>query len=338
MRLPAEWEPHEATWLAWPHERTDWPGKFEPIAWVYGEVVRYLSRFEPVCIVIRPEDRRAAAKTLRHAGAEMGAVRFFTCQTDRSWMRDTCPIFVRDARDVAMTHWRFKAWAKYANWRRDARLPEFLERKLRLPRHETGLVLEGGAIDSNGRGCLLTTEQCLLSDVQQRNPGLDRAGYEAAFARWLGIRKTLWLRRGIAGDDTHGHVDDVARFVAPSTVVAAVEPDRGDANHEPLRENLQLLRGMTDERGRPLRVEALPMPAPLYFNGQRLPASYANFYIANGLVLAPTFNDPNDRVALNTLARLFPRRQVVGIHSVDLVLGLGTLHCLTMQQPAAIAE
>ncbi len=338
IRLPAEWEPHEATWLAWPHERTDWPGKFEPIAWVYGEVVRHLSRVERVRIMIRREDHREAARKLKLAGAEMSAVEFFLCPTDRSWTRDTCPIFVGAGGGVAMTHWRFNAWAKYSNWRRDARVPEFIEGKLRLPRIETGLVLEGGAIDANGRGCLLTTEDCLLSAVQARNPGLTRAAYEAAFARFLGVKKTLWLKRGIAGDDTHGHVDDLARFVAPSTVVAVVERDWSEENYEPLLENLRLLRRMTDERGRRLRVETLPMPAPVSFDGQRLPASYANFYIANNLVLAPTFNDPHDRVALDTLARLFPRRKVVGIHSVDLVLGLGTLHCMTMQQPAAGAR
>jgi agmatine deiminase len=197
------------------------------------------------------------------------------------------------------------------------------------------VVLEGGSIDVNGQGLLLTTEECLLSDVQQRNPGLGREGYERVFGEYLGVRKVLWLGRGIAGDDTHGHIDDLARFVGPRSVVAVVEEDRGDANFEPLQENLQRLRGMTDLDGRPLEVHTLPMPAPVWFAGQRLPASYANFYIANGRVLVPTFNDPNDRRALDILAGLFPDRRVVGIHAVDLVWGLGTLHCLTQQQPLA---
>ena len=198
---------------------------------------------------------------------------------------------------------------------------------------ETGIVLEGGSIDVNGEGLLLTTEECLLSDVQQRNPGFTREDYEKAFAAYLGVKKTLWLNRGIAGDDTHGHVDDLARFVGPRTIVTVVEEDSGDANYEPLQENLARLRSMTDLKGRPLKTVTLPMPSPLWFDGQRLPASYANFYIANSVVLVPTFNDARDRIALGTLAKLFPRRQVVGIHAVDLVWGLGTLHCLTQQLP-----
>ncbi len=338
-RLPAEWEPHEATWLAWPHERTDWPGKFAPIPWVYGEVVRLLSRFERVRILIEGrEEIRAARRVLLKCGAEMTAVEFFVRPTDRSWTRDTCPIFVQAGAAIAGTHWRFNGWAKYDNWRRDARVPEFVCRRLKMRRLETGLVLEGGAIDSNGRGSLLTTEECLLSEMQARNPGLGRQDYERALARYLGIRKVLWLKRGIAGDDTHGHIDDLARFVNPSTVVAMVETNRRERNYQPLSENLRLLEGMSDQDGRPLRVAALAMPAPVDFGGQRLPASYANFYIANGLVLVPTFNDPNDRVALNKLARLFPGRVVVGIHSLDLVLGLGTIHCMTMPQFQRVAE
>jgi len=312
VRLPAEWEPHEATWLAWPHERTDWPGKFEPVPWVYGEVVRWLSQVERVRILVRREDIKEARRVLSLSGARMDAVEFFACDTDRSWTRDTCPIFVEAENGIAATHWRFNAWAKYDNWRRDAGVPAIVARRLRMPRIETGLVLEGGAIDSNGRGTLLATEECLLGKEQERNPGLTREDYERAFARYLGIRKVIWLERGIEGDDTHGHIDDVARFVGPSTVVTVLES--------------KALRTMR-------KVVKLPMPEPVSFDGQLLPASYANFYIANGLVLVPTFNDPNDRVALNILAGLFPRRRVVGIACRDLLLGLGTLHCMTMQQP-----
>src|SRR5262249_6239395 len=196
------------------------------------------------------------------------------------------------------------------------------------------VVLEGGGVDGNGAGLLLTTEECLLSDVQARNPGLSREDLEQVFADYLGVKKTLWLGRGIAGDDTHGHVDDLARFVGPRTVLTAVEDDPADENFGPLRENRERLRGMTDQDGRPLAGVELPMPDPVVFAGQRLPASYANFYIANTRVLVPTFNDPADRRALGILADLFPGRTVVGIHAVDLVWGLGTLHCLTQQQPA----
>lgn len=335
-RMPAEWEPHEATWLAWPHERSDWPGKFAPIPWVYAEIVRHLARVERVRLLV--ETREAIAplrRLLEKAGVQLEAVDFFVCPTDRGWLRDAGPIFLKGpGGEVALTDWLFNGWAKYDNWRRDNRVPAFIARRLGLRRWPTGIVLEGGAIDVNGLGSLLATEECLLSPVQARNPHLSRRELEEAFARFLGVRHVLWLAAGIAGDDTHGHVDDVARFVGPSTVVAAVEDDPADPNYEPLKENFERLRRMRDQDGNPLRIVRLPMPEPVFFAGQRLPASYTNFYIANGLVLVPTFNDPKDRKALDTLARLFPDRQVVGIGSRDLVLGLGTIHCLTQQQPA----
>ncbi len=335
--MPAEWEPHEATWLGWPHERTDWPGKFAPIRWVYAEIVRHLVRHERVRILTQDQDAdEKARRALTAAGVQMDAVEFYVCPTDRGWLRDSGPIFVtNEAGKIAITNWRFNAWAKYDNWRRDNRVPDFIARRLNIPQTPVPLVLEGGGIDVNGRGTMLTTEECLLSPVQARNPGVPREKLERAFEQYLGVRHVLWLNRGIAGDDTHGHVDDIARFVGPNTVVAAVENDKSEVNHEPLQENLRLLRRMRDQDGHPLRVVTLPMPAPVCFGGQRLPASYANFYVANGVVLAPTFNDPNDRIALNTLARVFPDREVVGIHSRDLVLGLGTIHCMTQQQPAS---
>jgi agmatine deiminase len=357
-RRPAEWEPHDATWLAWPHQREDWPGKFAPVPWVYCEIVKHLHRFERVNILVPDRRvRRQAKLALTATGVDptSPAIEFVTAATDRSWLRDSLPCFVvrnidnlpRDELAVAAVAWRFNGWAKYPNHRADARLPRKVSRRLRIerfkPRYERAgkarrVVLEGGAIDTNGRGTLLTTEECLLSsDVQIRNPGLDRAGYERIFAEQLGVRHTIWLGRGIAGDDTHGHVDDIARFVDPHTVVAAVEDDPSDPNHEPLQENLERLRSAVDQDGRLLRVVTLPMPEPVLFERCRLPASYANFYIANGVVLVPTFNDSNDREALNTLAGLFPDRRVVGIHCVDLVLGLGTLHCLSHEQPAAPA-
>ena len=329
FRMPAEWEPHAATWIAWPHNREDWPGRFAPIPWVYAEIVRKLARVERVRIlVLNPTAEAAARQVLRKADANLEAVEFFHAPTDRVWTRDYCPLFVKNrAGEVALTNWRFNAWAKYDDWANDAAIPATLAAALKLRAWEPGLVLEGGSIDVNGRGLLLTTEECLLSPVQARNPQLDRRQIEQALGDYLGVRGVIWLRNGIAGDDTHGHVDDLARFVNPDIVVVATERDRSDANYEPLRENLALLRKL------PLRVVELPMPAPLVFNGRRLPASYANFYIANGLVLVPTFNDPNDRVALNTLARLFPDRVVTGVNAVELVWGLGALHCMTQQQP-----
>jgi agmatine deiminase len=242
--------------------------------------------------------------------------------------------------DGALVDFAFNAWAKYDDWEHDnavsRQINDTLRRKIWQPERDgRRIVLEGGSIEVNGKGLLLTTEECLLSTTQERNPGFTGTDYERLFAEYLGVRKVLWLGRGIAGDDTHGHIDDLARFVAPRTVVVAVEEDRCDINYDPLQENLKRLRKLTDVDGRPLEVHTLPMPSPLWFAGQRLPASYANFYIANDRVLVPTFNDPNDRRALNILADLFPGRTVIGIHAVDLVLGLGTLHCLTQQEPLA---
>jgi agmatine deiminase len=341
FRMPAEWEPHEATWIAWPHQRADWPGKLSAIPWVYTEIVRHLVPSEIVRILVNSAAaKRTARRQLRQAGVDLSRVEFFVLPTDRVWTRDYGPLFVKDAAgEVAATDWGFNGWAKYDNWRLDDAVPAQLAQRLSL-RHWSAayqgrrVILEGGSIDVNGQGLLLTTEECLLDTVQARNPGLSREQLEAVLAEYLGVRKVLWLGRGIAGDDTHGHVDDLARFVGPRTVVAVVEENPADENYESLQENLERLRGMRDVEGRPLQVHTLPMPAPLFFRGQRLPASYANFYIANDRVMVPTFNDPADRIALATLADLLVGRTVVGIHAVDLVWGLGTLHCLTQQQPA----
>jgi agmatine deiminase len=341
-RMPAEWEPHEATWIAWPHNEEDWPGKFAPIPCVYAEIVRHLHQSERVHVLVNDADAESeVVAILTKAHVDLSQVRFFQIPTNRVWSRDYGPIFlVSPAGAVGMTDWHFNAWAKYDNWQRDNALPETLQPQLQMPIwqpvcHGRRVVLEGGGIDVNGQGLLLTTEECLLSDVQQRNPGMSKADYEQVFKDNLGVREVLWLNRGIAGDDTHGHIDDLARFVGPRTVVAAVEDDPAAENYPILQENLRRLQDMTDLDGRPLEVVPLPMPSALFFDKQLLPASYANFYIANNCVLVPTFNDPKDRIALNTLAELFPTRRVVGIHAVDLVLGLGTLHCLTQQQPAA---
>jgi agmatine deiminase len=342
-RMPAEWERHEATWIAWPHETSDWPGKFAPIPWVYTEIVRHLQPDESVRILVNDQrSQKKAERALNRSAATLDNVRFFRIPTDRCWVRDFGPIFLTlGHRETALTQWGFNAWSNYSNWRRDRDVPRRIGKSLKLPTFavrrgdgKSPVVLEGGSIDVNGRGCLLTTEECLLSDVQQRNPGLARADYERLFLDYLGVAKVVWLGKGIAGDDTHGHVDDLARFVGPSTVVAGVEEKHTDENYGPLLDNLDRLRGATDQAGKRLEVVPLPMPRPLYFDGRRLPASYLNFYIANSVVLVPTFNDSKDRLALGILAELFLEKEVVGIHAVDLVWGLGTLHCLTQQQPA----
>jgi agmatine deiminase len=342
--MPAEWEKHQATWIGWPHNRTDWPGKIAPIYWVYGEIARKIAQGEIARIIVNNQAHETQARrVLDKVGADFSNIEFFRFPTNRGWTRDFGPIFVkRQARrsEVAIANFQFNAWAKYKDFEKDNRVPELAAESLGLKifaaeykgRH---LVLEGGAIDVNGRGTLLTTEECLLDQqTQARNPHLSQAEIEEAMRRFLGVSNIIWLGKGIEGDDTHGHVDDICRFVNPNTVVMCREKDGADYNHAVLEENFERLKQARLEDGSKLKVVELPMPAPLYFEGRRLPASYANFYITNGAVLVPTFNDANDRKALGILAELFKDRPVVGIHAVDLVWGLGTLHCLTQQQPA----
>jgi agmatine deiminase len=395
-RMPAEWERHEATWMAWPHYEGDWPGKFEPIPWVYTEIIRQLSRHERVALIVNNvASEKRVRKTLTQANALTKNVRFHRWPTDRVWTRDSGCTFVkcgagalaretqarhelnREARGlnwkghgsnrkrhdsaaerhdfsradaaredgplaseslVAIT-WRFNAWAKYSNYRHDEKIGSLMAkatsaRAFHPMLGKNPVVLEGGSIEVNGQGTLLTTEECLLSTVQQRNPRMTRSDYEHLFAQYLGIKNVIWLASGIIGDDTHGHVDDITRFVSPDTVVTAVESNPNDPNYEPLRENISRLRSATDQNGKSLAIVELPMPSPVIFEKRRLPASYANFYIANGLVLVPVFNDPNDRFALDILADLFPDREVVGIYSGDLIWGFGAMHCMTQQEPA----
>jgi agmatine deiminase len=345
--MPAEWAPHRATWISWPHHEPDWPGKIAAIGWVYAEIVRLIAAHEPVEILCHDEAVRASAiEALATHGVKTDRVSLHIVPTDRVWLRDSAPTAVHDAAGaVKLLNWHFNGWAKYDNWQRDAQVGRAMAAITGLDRIEpvrpgTGdrLVLEGGGIEANGAGLMLVTEEWLLSDVQVRNPGLTRADYERVFAEWLGIGRTIWLGEGCVGDDTHGHIDDVARFVSEDTIVLAVEPDPTDENHHRSIDNLRRLeRASEDPSIGPLRIVTLPFPSPVMWFDERLPASYANFYIANGVVVVPTFNDPNDRVALNTLAGLFPDRTVVGLNAVDLVLGLGTLHCLTQQEPLARA-
>ena len=344
--MPAEWELHEATWIAWPHHEPDWPGKLGTIPWVYAEIVRALAPHERVEILCHDESVREAARyALTMHDVEAATYRLHVQPTDRVWLRDSGPTGVHCADgSTALVHWGFNAWAKYDNFVQDALVPNAVQCVTGLARREAmrrdtaqRLVLEGGGIETDGAGTMLVTEEWLLSDVQVRNPGFTRADYEQAFGEFLGITHTIWLGEGCVGDDTHGHVDDIARFVAPGVVVLAHEVDPADENHRRSLDNLHRLQRAHDARGESLRVVTLPFPRAVMMDGTRLPASYANFYIANGVVLVPTFNDPNDRVALNLVAELMPRHQIVGIHAVDLVWGLGTLHCLTQQQPASRA-
>jgi agmatine deiminase len=341
--LPAEWEPHDATWLGWPHNVTDWPGRFGPIPWVYGEIARKIAVGEIVRILVNsPAHERKARRVLERCGADLSRVEFFRFPTNRGWTRDFGPAFVRrqtHTPEIAVTAFGFNAWAKYPDSKKDAKIHSRVAKTLGLKLVQPAwngvtVVLEGGSIDVNGRGTLITTEECLLDPVVQvRNPGMSRAEIENVLKTHLGVTNVLWLGKGIAGDDTHGHVDDLCRFVNEHTLVLCEESNTHDPNYLPLKENRERLQGMALEDGSRIDVVGLPMPAPVVFDGQRLPASYANFYIANAAVLVPTFNDPNDRKALGILAELISDRPVIGIHAVDLVWGLGTLHCLTHEQP-----
>jgi agmatine deiminase len=350
--MPAEWEPHAATWLAWPRYRNDWPGKFDPIPWVYTEIIRNLARHERVDLIVNnAAAERQARKLLERSNAPLSNVRFHRWPTNRGWLRDSGCIFCisgADARDsrqqdnssLQAANFRFNAWAKYSNYGLDKKIAAQMAntaaaQTIHPLHHNTRVVLEGGSIDVNGQGTLLTTEECLLSRIQQRNPTMTRKDYEQLFANYLGATNVIWLGKGICGDDTHGHVDDLTRFVKPDTVITMVEPNPKDVNHKPLKDNLRRLQAAQDQAGNSLNIVELPMPRPVIFEKRRLPASYANFYIANGIVLVPIFNDPNDRIALNTLAQLFPSREIVPIYSGDLVWGLGTIHCMTQQQPSA---
>ena len=348
FRMPAEWEPHEATWLGWPHHPTDWPGKLDTIRWGYGEIVLKIAAGEIVRLLVnsRSEEKLARAY-LGHAGANLKQVQVIRHRTNRGWTRDSGPLFVKkkgegrkQKGETAIVHFHFNGWAKYDDWKLDCRVPDMGARLLRKRLFHAkcngrNFVIEGGGIEVNGRGTLLTTEECYLDPkVQVRNPGLGRNEIEQTLKTYLGVTNVLWLAAGPAGDDTHGHIDDICRFVNPKTLVLIRESNRKDVNYRPLAENWDRIQDLRLEDGTRPEVVPLPMPAPLYFDGFRLPASYANFYIANAAVLVPTFNDPNDRIALGTLGELFKDRPVIGIHAVDLVLGFGTLHCLTQQQPA----
>jgi agmatine deiminase len=338
--FPGEWEKHEVTWLGWPHNASDWPGKFETIPWVYGEMVRKISTGENIRLIVRHKaDENFARHVFKHVGVDLRKIKFVTHPTNRGWTRDTGPIFVKRKSETAIVHFHFNGWAKYDNWRKDTKVPETAAKLLGKKLFHAKcagkpFVIEGGGIELNGRGTLISTEECYLDPkIQVRNPGLGKKEIEATLKNYLGVKNIFWLAKGPKGDDTHGHIDDICRFVNEKTLVLVREKNSKDENYKPLAENWERIKDLRLEDGGKPEVVELPMPSPLYFDGVRLPASYANFYISNAAVIVPTFNDPNDRVALGILGELFRDRPVVGIHAVDLVWGFGSLHCLTQQQP-----
>jgi agmatine deiminase len=334
--MPAEWAPHRGTWLSWPHKEASWPGKFEPVPEIFAEMVRWLAPGEEVHINVRDIAMEREVRTLL-AGrtVPLGNVTFHHHPTNDAWCRDHGPIFVHrpDGAEVILD-WGYNAWGdKYPPYDLDDTVPTRIGEELGIPVISPGMILEGGSIEVNGRGTLLTTEACLLNP--NRNPSLSREQIEERLRRYLGVRHILWLGDGIEGDDTDGHIDDLTRFVGPRTVVTVIEENRADSNYQPLQENLARLRAMTDQDGAPLEVVTLPMPRPLYQDDQRLPASYANFYIGNEVVLLPAYDPPRDAEASETLQRLFPDRKVVAIDCTDLVWGLGAFHCVTQQWPTS---
>ena len=338
FRMPAEWAPHRGTWLSWPHRESSWPGKFEPVPAAFAEIVRHLAPREEVHLnVVDAAMETSARDVLAAGGIGTGNVFFHHHVTNDAWCRDHGPIFVQRPRngrfDTLIIDWGYNAWGgKYPPFEDDDRIPSLIAEEFGIPVVLPGIVMEGGSIEVNGRGTLITTEACLLNP--NRNPTKSKAEIEDCLRQYLGVTNILWLGDGIEGDDTDGHVDDLTRFVNPTTVVTAVEDDPADHNYRPLRDNLEQLRSMVDQDGRPLDIITLPMPRPMYQGDQRLPASYANFYVANGVVLMPAYDPERDPVAAETLARYFPDRTVIPIDCRDLIWGLGAIHCLTQQWPA----
>ena len=341
-RMPAEWEPHQATWVSWPHKEASWPGKLETVFPVFARMVAALAASETVHINVCDQDMEQRARAFLQQAEAVGDIRFHQFPTNDAWCRDYGAIFVRRAAgqgargagELAATDWGYNAWGdKYPPYDLDNKIPALMAEVLGTPRFVADMILEGGSIDVNGQGVLLTSEACLLNP--NRNPQLGRAEIEERLREYLGVEHILWLGEGIVGDDTDGHVDDLARFVDPETIVTVTEDDPADENYRPLQDNLKRLRSFRQPDGRPFRIVELPMPRPIVWEDQRLPASYANFYIGNNVVLLPGYNDPNDRVAEERLAAFFPGRRIITLDCTDLIWGLGAFHCLTQQVPCA---
>nr|WP_315216459.1 agmatine deiminase family protein [uncultured Flavobacterium sp.] len=339
-RFPAEWEKQQGILLCFPHNGKDWPGKYEAVQWAFVEFIKKVATFEQVFLVVADENQKEKVNTmLETAHVALANVSYIIHKTNRSWMRDSGPIIVKNGNQREALNFNFNGWAKYKNIQLDKFVPAKVGEFLNIPVMSVQykgkpVIVEGGAIDTNGCGTLLTSEECLMHpDIQVRNPNFTKADYEAVFKEYLGITNVIWLGDGIEGDDTHGHIDDLCRFVNEDTIVTIVESDSNDSNYKPLQDNLKRLQNAKLENGKSPKIIQLPMPKRLDFDGLRLPASYANFLILNTCVLVPTFNDSNDRIALNILADCFPNREIIGISAVDFIWGFGTLHCLSQQIP-----
>lgn len=340
-RFPAEWEKQQGIVLCFPHNGNDWPGKYEAVQWAFVEFIKKVATFETVFLVVADEKLKEKVSGMLEMGrVNLANVSFIVHKTNRSWMRDSGPIIVQNGSKREALNFNFNGWAKYKNYQLDkfvpAKIADFIDVPLTQVMYKgKPVIVEGGAIDVNGKGTLLTSEECLMHPtIQVRNAGFTKEDYEAVFKEYLGVTNVIWLGDGIEGDDTHGHIDDLCRFVNEDTIVTIVETDKNDSNYKPLQDNLKRLQNAKLEDGKSPTIVALPMPKRVDFDALRLPASYANFLILNNCVLVPTFNDSNDRVALNILAECFPDREVIGISSIDFIWGFGTLHCLSQQIPA----
>ena len=337
LRMPAEWEKQKSTWIAWPHNKKDWPNKFDFIPEIFAEIISHISKGQKVNILIENNVlKKKAILILKNFKVNFSNIRFSLCKTDRAWLRDSFPIFVKNKNKKILLNWKFNSWAKYKNFKKDNSIINKVKKVLKLQSispvfNRRKVVLEGGAIDVNGKGTLITTEECLLSKIQQRNSGFKKHDYEKIFFNYFGIRKIIWLKRGIAGDDTHGHIDDLARFVSENTIFLAYERNKKDVNYKILRNNFRILKKLDDFKK--LKIIKIPMPKAKYIEGTRVPASYLNFYIANKVILVPTFNDKKDKLVLKMFRKYFKNRKVVPIDCSILIWGFGAIHCMTQQEP-----
>ena len=337
LRMPAEWEKQKSTWIAWPHNKKDWPNKFDFIPEIFAEIISHISKGQKVNILIENNVlKKRAILILKNFKVNFSNIRFSLCKTDRAWLRDSFPIFVKNKNKKILLNWKFNSWAKYKNFKKDNSIINKVKKVLKLQSispvfNGRKVVLEGGAIDVNGKGTLITTEECLLSKIQQRNSGFKKNDYEKIFFNYFGIRKIIWLKRGIAGDDTHGHIDDLARFVSENTIFLAYERNKKDVNYKILRNNFRILKKLDDFKK--LKIIKIPMPEAKYIEGTRVPASYLNFYIANKVILVPTFNDKKDKLVLKMFRKYFKNRKVVPIDCSILIWGFGAIHCMTQQEP-----
>jgi agmatine deiminase len=339
-RFPAEWENQQGILLCFPTNGNDWPGKYSAVQWAFIEFIKKVSLYEEVFLVVANEKLKVkVTEMMIQANISLKKVSFILQKTNRSWMRDSGPIIVKNNNKREALQFKFNGWAKYTNHQLDKNVPKRVVNFLNIPLTQVTykgkpVVMEGGALEVNGKGTLITTEECLLHPtIQVRNQGFLKVDYEAVFKEYLGITNIIWLGNGVVGDDTHGHIDDLCRFVNENTVVTVIETDKKSANYKPLQDNLKILQNATLENGEKLKIIPLPMPKEIIFEELCLPASYANFLILNKCVLVPTFNDANDRVALNILSDCFPDREIIGISAIDLIWGFGTLHCLSQQIP-----